>query len=67
MFKHLGSTDPRGERGGEATKQKTLDAVREIAGEEMYQNIIKKLARGNISDLSNEERAVVDKLKENLH
>ena len=33
----------------------------------MYQNIIKKLARGNISDLSNEERAVVDKLKENLH
>lgn len=67
MFKHLGSPDPQGERGGERTREKTLDTIREKMGKEMYESIIRKLALGGMGDLSEEERTVVAKIKEGLH
>lgn len=63
-LEYAGSPDPQGERGGELAKQKTLDDIRERMGKEKYEGIIKKLAHGEIADLTPEEQAIITEIKE---
>lgn len=56
--------DKRGMTGGEQAKKEVLDDIREKVGEERYRAIIKALIYGEYKDLSDEDKALIEGIKQ---